>query len=365
MKDGADGSASLGHGSAWGLSSDASLGEDDPLGVDERARYVSSGLIGQGGMGVVEAVRDRRLDREVARKRASPELPAPIARALLAHEARALGRLDHPNIVTVHDAGRGADGEAFLTMRLVRGRTLADALTAPRSAADRPRLIRHLLEAARGLAHAHARGVVHADLKPSNLLIGPYGETQVADWGLARIRDPDAPTSPLGGGAGTPPWRAPEVEADGVAEPASDVYALGVVLREILSGDARRTTDDAPVDLLAVLRRATATDPAARYPDGATFAADLERWLDGRPVLAHAYSPRELFARLVWAWRVPLAVAAVAGAVLSVTLAQGALRLAHERDRAVDAERRATETAARLWTDRAVDALRRDDRPAA
>jgi hypothetical protein len=142
--------------------------------------------------------------------------------------------------------------------------------------------------------------------------------------------------------------------------PAADVYALGVLLGQLLG-----PPEAAPVELLAVVRRATATLPADRYPSAAALADDLAAWLDGRPVLAHAYSPRELLARSLRAWRRPLlglaAVLVAAGTVAGVAAA----RLAAERDRAVAAEVEARATAARLWSDRATAALRRDDRPEA
>jgi WD40 repeat protein len=345
-------------GSAWGL---AEPGPDQSaLDTAEADRYVAAGLIGVGGMGQVEAVRDLRLDREVARKVPSPRIDPEVGLALLAHEARVTARLDHPNVVAVHDAGRLPDGRRFFTMRLVRGQTLAAVAEAPARREDLPRLVRHLLDATRALAHAHAAGVVHADLKPSNILVGPYGETQVADWGLARFLDPAEPAPPFDAGAGTPPWRAPEVEAGEPPGPPADVYALGVILRDLI-GDP----DRAPVELVAVARRATAGRAADRYPDAAALGDDLAAWLDGRPVLAHAYTSGELVRRLVRAWRAPLAVAAAAAMVVGVVVVSAGLRTAAERDRAVLAEAALRETAASLWVDRAVTALRRDDQPEA
>lgn len=351
-------------GSSWGLG-DAVAPTGTGLETPESERYVSTGLVGAGGMGVVEAVHDQRLDREVARKVAAPGLDEATGLALLTHEARITARLDHPNVVAVHDAGRTPDGRTFFTMRLVRGNTLVELLRAPRGAADLPRLLRHLLDACRALGHAHGLGIVHGDLKPANLLIGPLGETQVADWGLARFLDPAEPAPPTRAGAGTPPWRAPEVEAGGLAGPPADVYALGVVLREILSGDPGREPAQAPVDLTAVLRRATAPAPGHRYPDAAALGEDLERWLDGRPVLAHAYSPREMLTRLVRTWRTPLAIGAIAVAALGLTIGVATARTAAERDRALAAEAAMREVSATLWADRAVAALARDDRPEA
>ena len=352
-----------GGGSAWGLTTHAPEDDGDTFVIPEADRYRSGGQLGVGGMGVVDAVHDARLDRDVARKTLTLQGDQGAV-ALLVHEARITARLDHPNIVPVHDAGRGPDGRWYFTMRLIRGRTL-EAMLADRADADLATWLRYLLDACRALAHAHDVGIVHADLKPSNILVGPHGEVQVTDWGLARFLDPAAPASPVPPDSGTPPWRAPEVGAQQPPTPASDVYALGMVLRQILAGSPQREPTGAPVDLVAVMHRATQAEPAQRYPDAAALAAELTRWLDGRPVRAHAYTPWQLLSRVVRAWRAPLAVATVAVVWSLAALLWSGAQTAAERDRALAAEATLRDTANTLWTSRAAAALVRDDRPEA
>ncbi|MCB9665335.1 MAG: protein kinase [Alphaproteobacteria bacterium] len=342
-----NGSEPPAEGSAWGLSTPGAAPEEGPLATPEAVRYHTTGRLGAGGMGVVDAVHDQRLDRAVARKRPAPGLAPGLGEVLLAHEARVTARLDHPNIVPVHDAGVGPDGQPYVTLRLLPGRTL-DALLDDPQRPPLPRRVRHVLDAARGVAHAHDRGVVHADLKPANLLVGEHGETWVADWGLAHELDGHGP--PVAAGAGTPPFRAPEVEAGAAPRPPSDVYALGRVLDRVAGGEADE-------ELLAIVHRATAPSPRDRYASAGDLAEDLEAWLDGRRVSAHVYSPWALLRRLVHAWRGRLIVAGVVVTLLAAALASGARRTALERDRAREAERALARTAAALWADRAAQAL--------
>ena len=293
-------------------------------------RYTREGLLGTGGMGRVYAVRDQLLQRQVALKvAASPALAARLTR-----EAAITAQLEHPGIVAVYDTGV-QDGQVWYTMRLLRGRTLGERLGACPDAATRLTLVPRLLAACQAVAYAHARGIVHRDLKPANLMLGEFGETQVADWGLA------APVAEARGGGpvGTTGYMAPELRRGEGASPPSDVYALGVVLHELLSGrappdggpDAASLEGNAPPELVAIVRRALSADPAARYPDAGALAEELERWLSGRRVLAHAYRPSELLLRVVRAWRVPLGVGAVALAVLAVAVADGFRRVSDER----------------------------------
>lgn len=341
--------SSPGDGSTWGLPHAPPT--EHGLGTSEEARYASVGRVGSGGMGVVEAVYDARLQREVACKRPAPGIEPSLALAMLAHEARVTARLDHPNVVALHDAGLDAVGRPYFTMPLLRGVTLADLL-ASEPTPPLTRLVRHLLDASRGVAHAHERGVVHADLKPSNVLVGAHGETWVADWGLAYRREGEQP--PVAPGAGTPPWSAPEVRAGERPTERADVYALGVMLGQFLHA---ADPSGLMVELRAVCRQASEPDPARRYPNASAVAAELERWLDGRPVHAHPYTPAQLLRRFVQAWRVPLLLGSIGSLALLAIAGLAAVRTAAERDRAVAAEAQLTTTAASLWADRAVTAL--------
>ena len=217
-------------------------------------RYVVLERLGAGGMGVVYAAYDPELDRRVALKLVRPgDAPDPEARSRLLREARALARVSHPNVVPVHDAGTFGD-EVFLAMALIEGRTLRAWL------AERPRSPRGILElfilAGRGLAAAHAAGVVHRDFKPENVLIGAKGEVEVTDFGQARPvedgaehvapparRDGAAPiltATPIteqGALIGTPAYMAPEQFLGRPADARSDQFSFCVALWEALHGE--------------------------------------------------------------------------------------------------------------------------------
>lgn len=311
-------------------SSDPGAGPSAPF-ADEGARYVRQGLIGRGGMGQVYAARDTRLRRPVALKIAStPELADRLAR-----EAWITAQLEHPGIVAVYDAGT-TDGQAWYTMRLIRGRTLRERLAACPDLAARLELVPHFHAACQAVAYAHAMGIVHRDLKPSNLMVGEFGETQVADWGLATPLDEARPDWQRIVGGGTPRYMSPEQASGAPPNVASDVYALGVALHELLGGRPDAPTADglppeAPRELVAIVRRCLRPDPTGRYPDAAALADDVGRWLGGHRVHAHAYRPTELLVRLVRAWRVPLSVAAVAAVALVLVVAAAVQRTARER----------------------------------
>ncbi len=315
------------------------------------SRYEREGLLGLGGMGRVYAARDARLQRQVALKVAStPELAG-----RLACEARITAQLEHPGIVAVYDAGV-TDGQAWYAMRLIRGRTLRARIAACPDLAARLALLPHLHAACQAVAYAHAMGIVHRDLKPSNIMVGEFGETQVADWGLARPTEAALPDwrriVPEGGGgvSGTPRYMSPEQARGAPANPASDVYGLGAALYELLGGrpppapaaeatgapsGAPPRADDLPAgiprELVAIARRCLEADPGARYPSAAELSDDLGRWLSGRRVDAHDYQPIELLSRLVKAWRAPLTVGSVALLALAVIVAVAVERTARER----------------------------------
>ncbi len=327
----------------------------------EAGRYAQTTLLGRGSMGRVVGALDRRLGRMVAVKIADGTDTDRFAR-----EARLAGRLDHPGIVTVHDSGRGADGRPFYVMRLVRGHTLQDELLRA-GPADRVRLIRALLDAARAVAHAHDAGIVHRDLKPANLLLSPRGDLQVGDWGLARdlaLTDQiaeesggDAFATRLGAVLGTPAWISPEAAAGQTVGLGADVFALGAMLNAVLGGGppwgdgdadallvraqlgvAAPVPADVPPDLAAIVARATRADPAQRYPDAGALSSDLSAWLDGERVTAHEYTSAELARRLLKRFRAPLTVGAVALGLLGLGAANATWRIVAEQQRAVAAE---------------------------
>ena len=264
-------------------------------------RYQDLGPLGLGGMGEVRRVRDRHLQRTVAMKIIRPAmLPKPGAMDRFAVEARATAQLQHPGIVPVHDLGFLPDGRLWFTMREVRGETLGEAIAGHFAAHPRgPRWTRRrLLEVMRRvcetIAYAHSQGVLHLDLKPSNIMLGPHDEVQVMDWGLARafgtpsqpvadlstITRQSAQDGPEAGGprslvAGTPGYMAPE-QADGETDqlgPQTDVYALGAILFEIITG--RRPYDGLPaLEILDRMRRGMPPDlwPGGHAPSGSESA---------------------------------------------------------------------------------------------
>ena len=345
-------------------------------------RYEIGGLLGRGGMGIVRAALDRALGREVAFKELDPDLAQdPRAIARLDREAAITGRLDHPGIVAVHDAGRLPDGRPFYTMRLVRGQTLARALAGAPSAEARRDTLRHLLAAAEAVAAAHAAGIVHRDLKPANILIGAHGETQVVDWGLAAPSEAAAAAwAGLPGGGrggevvGTPAYMSPEQARGERPAPTDDVWSLGAILYEILVGlppgrEARLPSSELPAELGAIVARAMDLDPARRYPEAEALAADLLAWFEGRRVSAHAYRPIELLRRLYSAWRIPLIIGLAGALAVSLAIAVGWWRTATALDRALAAEGEAQAARgeaerqlARSWVDDAVAAVALDDR---
>jgi serine/threonine protein kinase len=270
-------------------------------------RYEIGEEIGRGGMGIVYRGRDCELAREVAIK-VTRWTGVDVDR--LRDEARVLAALDHPGIVPVHDAGRLPDGRAYYVMALVDGErfdTRAERVTL----ADRLRLFDRVCDT---VAFAHARGVIHRDLKPANIMVGPFADVRVLDWGLARLGSTGGRRTDDGGGqdtddqpgppithiAGTEGYMAPE-QARGLADERSDVYALG----QILGGLARRE----PLrPLHAIVRRATADDPANRYPDVASLAADVRRFVDGRAVQAYREPALERLARFGRTYRTAIAL---------------------------------------------------------
>jgi len=262
-------------------------------------RYEVRAPIGHGGSSVVYAAWDRALAREVAVKvadayRADPPVAVPLAR-----EARILAALEHPGIVPVHDTGVTPDGRAFYVMTLIRGAGLAEAA----AALSLPARIALFLKVCDTVAFAHAHGVVHRDLKPQNVMVGPFGEVLVLDWGVATTLDGrEAPAGPSAV-VGTPGFMAPEQAAAARVDQRADVFALGALL-DGLVGPAP------PRPLAAVVERARAARPEDRYASVPALQADVRRYLDGLAVTAYAEPFAERVARLVDRYRVPIGLVA-------------------------------------------------------
>ncbi len=331
------------------------------------ARYDEGIPVGQGAMGEVRAVLDRKLGRVVAKKTARDDGPTA---ARLAREAAIVASLEHPGIVPLYDQGEGADGRPWYTMRLVRGETLARVLAQTFDHAGRLALVRRVAAAAQAVAAAHRADVLHRDLKPSNVMLGEDGATLVVDWGLARQADTEelpldqtsqtpAPRLTTAGAIlGTLAFMSPEQARGERIDARADVFALGAILYEVLTGRLAfpegplvseldlAPLSKAPPDLTAVVRRALAPLDA-RYPSAAELASDLERFLDGRLVEAHHYSPLQHLSRLWRVRRATVLAALVAMLAVAATAAIAFVRVSSARDEAERSERRAREALAR------------------
>ncbi len=246
----------------------------------ERARaalapdYRVEARLGAGGMGEVFRATDVRLDRAVAVKVLRPEAATAVAVERFLREARLLARLSHPHIVPVHHAGE-AQGLYYFVMELQAGETLAGRLERGPLPADESLAVARQLLAA--LAAAHGAEVVHRDVKPSNVFLGPGG-ARLGDFGIAHD-DSDPGLTRTGDAMGTVAYMAPEQHAGRTATVQSDLYAVGAVLYECLTGrrwvEARGDWSRVPARVAPVLRRALEHEPDARWPDARAFAAAL------------------------------------------------------------------------------------------
>ena len=276
------------------------------------ARYELRDEIGRGGMGIVYAAYDTELQRDVAVKVPAGAFPSRLE-ARLQREARVLARLEHPGIVPVHDSGRLADGRLFYVMKQVRGETLRDHLAGQPTLAERLRIFERICEP---VAFAHRAGVVHRDLKPDNVMLGPFGEVIVMDWGLAVLLE-DGPEE-SGTIVGTPGYMAPE-QASGEnrsGDVRADVFGLGAILYLLLVGSDPDPDGDAaaivskhhatPKPLRSVCAMALDRRPDRRYPTVERLAADIASYRAGDPVGAHRESIHERVTRLARTYSVAI-----------------------------------------------------------
>jgi serine/threonine-protein kinase len=263
-------------------------------------RYELEELVGSGGMSSVFRARDQQLGRRIAIKILHERYgddPEYIER--FRREARAVARLSHPNIVTVIDRGEDG-GRQYIVFEHVDGENLKE-LVGRTGRLPLRRALELALAVADGLAFAHRQGLVHRDVKPQNVLLSQEGEVKVTDFGIARSLDVEHGVTQTGTVLGTGEYLAPEQASGEPVSPATDVYSLGVVLWELLTGETpftgenfvavalrhlneplpslREERPDVPTRLAAAVERALAKDPARRFPSMSAFAAELRACL--------------------------------------------------------------------------------------
>jgi serine/threonine-protein kinase len=305
------------------------------LSVEPRSRYEPSKLLGAGGMGEVVLVNDHDIGRKVALKRLLPELTDLGVLARFVEEIRTVGRLEHPNIVPIHDVGVDEAGRYFFVMKYVQGETLESvieklaagdpAYAAKYSTEARLEIFLNLLHA---LEYAHAQGVVHRDIKPANVMVGHFGEVVLMDWGIAkRVEDERDPAATADGtlGAhdagprgrmfatrvgsliGTPAYMSPEQSRGGKIDARSDIYSATVLFHELLGLEhylAGKETVEAmlsaiqseeigflklvamhrrpPAELLHVMAKGLKKDPAQRFQSAGELISELQAILEGK-----------------------------------------------------------------------------------
>jgi len=295
-------------------------------GAEADSRYKQKGLLGAGGMGEVHLCADEWIGRDVAMKIAlGGKNVEAYLRARFIREALVQGQLEHPSVVPVYDLGTRADGATFFTMKRVHGHTLASIIEGHRrgdaavvKSHSRRRLLTAMSNVCLAVSFAHSRGIVHRDLKPENVMLGEFGEVYILDWGVAKVLEDSwaarasatagAPVGRTQAGAliGTPGYVSPEqVQGESTVGPASDVYALGAILFELLALeplhrgattaalsastlalDSERPSARAPTlgispELDAICAKATARDPKKRFASTREKQEALERYLDG------------------------------------------------------------------------------------
>jgi len=349
-------------------------------------------LLGRGGMGEVwlASQEDGRVERQVALKLPAIQLQSDVWRERFRRERDILARLTHANIARLFDAGvseeKGSEGQPYLAMEYVEGSSLGEHVASRQSPlAARLALFRQILAA---VAHAHRHLVVHRDLKPANILIDAGGQVKLLDFGIAKLLDDElaantaAALTQLGGRVMTLRYAAPEQVADGAISTATDVYALGVILHELMAGtspyravrEGRPLTEslllaEQPVlpsalaaaasadsiaaeralpsaralshmlsgDIDAIILKALRRNPADRYTTADQFDDDIARYLDRRPVKARAGTWRYLAGRFVVRHKLPIAT----GVAVILTMAAGLVLVEQQRRTAVAERERA------------------------
>lgn len=304
--------------------------------------YVDLKQLARGGMGIVYEARQVSLNRKVALKML---LGGRLARDAdlrrFRSEAEAAARLDHPNIVPIYEVGE-RDGLPFFSMKLIEGRTLTERLSdtdAPVSPREAAQLVSKV---ARAMHYAHEHGILHRDVKPSNILLDAHGEPYITDFGLAKVEGGSSDLTLSNTVIGTPAYMSPEQAAGKSREltTVSDLYSLGAVLYELLAGrppfqgttaieTLQQVTQSEPrppsfwnpfvdVDLQTICLKCLEKEPHRRYASALGLAEDLDRWSRHEPILARPSTPWELLSK--WIRRHPWMAAFIASVAMAVVL---------------------------------------------